>query len=763
MAHGEPEVAAAAAVVGAAWMSVPPEWRGLYRQACDRAEAAEGRAEELKWAAVAARGEAGGWRSRFEASRGKRLAAVADAKEARRAARDALALRAEVARLRELLAEAGVASDRHRPMSLRREVARLRKAVPGAEVQAREIRELHQALGKERVDTAALRRLLRDTVGLYDGTRRLRDQKDRIASLSEDVARLRHALQRSEAGKERLKGRLRRAVETARSRSPAAAALELRKTLGRSLRQKAALRRLSKEHARLRRTMKAWGRRIAAQEVEHARLRRTMEARGRRIAAQEVEIARLRATRAVLSKALHGRRSEMRERPRSGRPRGQRRGFPGPGRTARPGLAERIEEHHPPEEARRCSCCGQPYAAVGAEESALFEIEVRAHRRVIRRPRWRRGCGCASSPAHVSAPPVPRLFANTAYGTSVWSRVLYERYACLRPLQRVGAWLGEQGLPVSAGTLADSVPRFVPLFEPLGAAILARQNAATLRHADETTWRVQALRGDGRSGRAWLWTSIGNGAVRFHIDASRSAEAAAELFGELRPGTVIVCDRYSAYKRLARLLGGTVTLAFCWAHLRRDFLQCAAAQVRLAGWSESWLGRTAAIYRLNEARLARYEPGLERQSTRFNAARHSLAAALDGLFAAAERELAGLPEHAREGKALRSLVNHREGLSVFADDPRVPLDNNLAERLLRGPAIGRRLSFGSDSGTGARFTALMYSVVGTLNRNRIDILRWLQDWLSACADRGGRPPDDLTPWLPWSMDAPRRRELAAPT
>ena len=742
MAHGEPEVAPAAAVVGAAWMSEPPDWRGLYREACDRAEAAEGRAEELKWAAVAARTEAGGWRSRFEASRRKRLAAVEEAKEARRAAKDALALRAEVARLRELLAEAGVASDRHRPMSLRREVARLRTAVPGAEVQAREIRELHRALRKERVDTAALRRLLHDTVRLYDGTRRLRDQKDRIESLSDDVGRLRHALQRSEAGKERLKVRLRRTVETARSRSPVAAALELRKALGRSLRQKAALRRLSKENARLRRTMKGWGRRIEAQEVENARLR---------------------ATRAVLSKALHGRRSEMGERPRSGRPRGQRRGAPGHGRTLRPGLEERIEEHHPPEEARRCSCCGKPYAAVGAEGSALFEIEVRAHRRVIHRPRWRRGCGCAASPAHVSAPPVPRLFANTAYGTSVWSRVLYERYACLRPLQRVGAWLGEQGLPVSPGTLADSVPRFVPLFEPLAGAILARQNAAALRHADETTWRVQALRGDGRSGRAWLWTSVGNDAVRFHIDASRSAEAAAELFGELAPGTVIVCDRYSAYKRLARLLGGLVTLAFCWAHLRRDFLQCAAGQVRLAGWCEAWLGRIAAIYRLNEARLVHYDPGLERQSAAFDAAQDRLAAALDGLFAAAERELAGLPEHAREGKALRSLGNHREGLSVFADHPRVPLDNNLAERLLRGPAIGRRLSFGSDSGTGARFTALMYSVVGTLNRNRIDVLRWLQNWLAACADRGGRPPDDLTPWLPWSMDAPRRRELAAPT
>ncbi len=609
-------------VADAASLAGRPDWRRLYERARASAEAAEARAEALKRAELSARCKAGFWKWQFEASRRKRLAAVEQSKEARRAAKDALALRAEVARLDKLLAEAGVASGRYSETSLRREVSRLRKAAPGAEVQAAEIRRLHKVLWKERVDKAALRRLLDETVRLYAGTMRLRDQQDRVLSLSDDVGRLRYALQRSEAMKDRLKVRLLRTAEAARAMSPAAADVALRKALGRSRRRKAAIGRLTKENARL---------------------RRTVQASRRRIGTQEAELAKLRATRAVLSKALHGRKSEKRARPRTGRPRGQRCGAPGHGRTLRPGLEERLEERGLPAAARRCSCCGKPYAAVGVDESALVEIEVRAYRRVIRRRRWRRTCGCASSPAAVSAPPAPRLFANTPYGASVWSRVLYERYACLRPLQRVGAWLGDQGLAVSSGTLADSVPRFVLLFEPLAGAILARQRAAALRHADETTWRVQALRGEGRSGRAWLWTSVGNDAVRFHIDASRSAEAAAKLFGDLAPETVIVCDRYSAYKRLARLLGGTVVLAFCWAHLRRDFIHCAAAQIRLAGWCEAWLARIAAIYRLNEARLACYDPGIERQSVAFYAAQDALAAALDGLFAAAERELAGLP------------------------------------------------------------------------------------------------------------------------
>ena len=161
----------------------------------------------------------------------------------------------------------------------------------------------------------------------------------------------------------------------------------------------------------------------------------------------------------------------------------------------------------------------------------------------------------------MSAPPVPRLFRNTPYGISVWACVLFERYACYRPLKRVAAWLSDRGLPISPGTLADSMLRFVPLFEPVAGAILAHQDLAhqdkaALRHADETSWRVQELRGEDRSSRAWLWASVSSDAVYFHIDPSRSAEAAEKLFAAALLHTVIVCDRYSAYKRLARLRGG---------------------------------------------------------------------------------------------------------------------------------------------------------------------------------------------------------------
>ena len=66
----------------------------------------------------------------------------------------------------------------------------------------------------------------------------------------------------------------------------------------------------------------------------------------------------------------------------------------------------------------------------------VIEIAVKAHIRRIVRPRYRRGCDCASSPLEVTAPPPARLFPRTPYGTSVWARILYERFACFRPCAR---------------------------------------------------------------------------------------------------------------------------------------------------------------------------------------------------------------------------------------------------------------------------------------------------------------------------------------
>ena len=790
--------------------------RSLYEQEHARAErersradAAEARCEELRQAELSARSDAGSWKSRFKACRSKLDATVEETKELRRQIRAGVpGWQREVARLRKelsrALAEPSAAAMRDRVNRigvLAAENLELRKAFQGAEGHKKTIQCQNDEI-----------------VRLVSELRRLQDQQDTVLRLSSDLYRVNFALEVSEARNGRLKARLARIIAERKTSSRPIAGTQLRAALRRSWRQKQTIKSQAKEIRRLRRavraseaakaqaarhraaretltralsdrttelrvalrrsrrqkaTIKLLSRKAArlrkaarsaraGREKAEARLREAVTVSRRRIEALEAKYARLRASAAVLQKALFGSRSEQQEKPRSERRRGQQPGAAGHGRTQRPALEEKKEEHNPPKNARLCSCCGKPYVTNGERSSTIIEIAVKAHTRRIVRPRWRRSCACASSPLEVSAPPVPRLFPRTPYGTSVWACVLFERYACLRPLHRVSAWMSDQGLPISVGTLADSVPRFLPLFEPFDEAIRAHQSEAAVRHGDETVWRVQSLSEADRTSRAWLWTSVSHDAVYFHIDPSRSAKIATQLFGGTACTLFLVCDRLSSYKTMAQELGGAVILCWCWAHQRRDFINGAAGQARLTHWCQKWIERIASIYKLNEARLEHYDPALERQTAMFAQAQRPLEVEVERLFADAESELAALPDTARETRALRSLLNHRGGLSVFVNEPQVPMDNNAAERALRGPVIGRRLSFGSDSETGARFTALMYSVLATLKTNGIDVRRWLEAWLRACAENGGRPPDDPSLWLPWSMSEERRRALMAP-
>ena len=83
----------------------PRDWRSQCERERARADAAEARAEELRWAEVAARSDGGSWKSRFKACRRRLSEAVEETKEARRTARDVPSLQAEVARLETLLSE----------------------------------------------------------------------------------------------------------------------------------------------------------------------------------------------------------------------------------------------------------------------------------------------------------------------------------------------------------------------------------------------------------------------------------------------------------------------------------------------------------------------------------------------------------------------------------------------------------------------------------------------------------------------------------
>ena len=105
----------------------------------------------------------------------------------------------------------------------------------------------------------------------------------------------------------------------------------------------------------------------------------------------------------------------------------------------------------------------------------------------------------------------------------------------------------------------------------------------------------------------------------------------------------------------------------------------------------------------------------------------------------------------RAKKVLESLKNHWEGLTRFVANPGIPMDNNSAEQAIRTGVLGRKNYYGSGSDWSADIAAFLFSVFMTLKLWSINPKIWLGSYLEACAANGRKPPEDLTPYLPWLM------------
>ncbi len=167
-------------------------------------------------------------------------------------------------------------------------------------------------------------------------------------------------------------------------------------------------------------------------------------------------------------------------------------------------------------------------------------------------------------------------------------------------------------------------------------------------------------------------------------------------------------DRYSAYKAMAQVKLGTVVLAFCWAHVRRDFVTVGKSGPEHKEWALAWLRRIRALYRHDRGRRH-----AQAGSGAFTAADMELRHLVATMQAQVDAELADpkLPTPCR--KVLESLQEHWDGLTRFLDDPRIPLDNNASERQVRGQ--GLRISLGCLGALGNCDSPLLSSPAGRVS------------------------------------------------
>jgi transposase len=502
-----------------------------------------------------------------------------------------------------------------------------------------------------------------------------------------------------------------------------------------------------------------------------------------REATKDTRIAELEAENRILKQRLYGTKSESRhgaDQPKTPpqdalaedvaaaafaspaavaakpqRKRGQQKGNPIPQRRDYSHLPVRSEEHVLPDEEARCPCCGLPFAPGGYEEdSEIIEIEVNAYRRRIRRRRYLRRCSCPDVPAVIAAPVVPRLMPHSPFGVSVWVQILLDKYNYARAMHKQLDDLHGHGLGLASGTVIGGLKRLAPLLTPVYDKLAEHSRQQKIWGADETRWPVFQVVA-GKVGHCWyLWLVESADCAVFILDKGRAHDVPEDHFGEKTHGIVVV-DRYSAYKAMKHVKEGRLRLAFCWAHQRRDFLEVEKSWPKLSAWAVGWLEQIGALYKRNGERLQE-----ETTSQAFKQKDEKLRQAVEEMRTSREAQLQEQGLHPTKRKVLQSMKEHWEGLTLFVDNPHVPMDNNASERTLRIAALCRKNFYGSGCEWSGKLAASMFSIMATLKKHRLNPRKWLTAYLQACAEAGGKAPQDVDQWLPWNLSAQQKQAMA---
>lgn len=196
-------------------------------------------------------------------------------------------------------------------------------------------------------------------------------------------------------------------------------------------------------------------------------------------------------------------------------------------------------------------------------------------------------------------------------------------------------------------------------------------------------------------------------------------------------------DGYGGYRVLAEKSG--VTLAFCWAHVRRRFYELAAAGP--APIASEALRRIAELYKIEDAIRGRSAD--ERLAMR----QEKSASVIADLKPWLREKLGLISQKTKLAEAVRYTLSRWEGLSRFLGDGRIEIDSNTVERSTRPIALNRENALFAGSDGGAEHWAFIASLIETCKLNGGEPLRYLTDVLTRIVD--GHPNsriDDLLPW-----------------
>lgn len=363
-------------------------------------------------------------------------------------------------------------------------------------------------------------------------------------------------------------------------------------------------------------------------------------------------------------------------------------------------------------DAPTCPCCGDtPSVWEGQFEESEEITVVETTFKLIKHRRAKYRCGCHG--AVLTAPGPTKLVPGGRYSVDFAVYTSSQKFCEHQPLERQSRSMGRRGLDVNSQTLWDQHAALARHLEATWQALWARCLAQDVLHVDETGWRMMGAKKS-------KWTLFGLTTPElavYHLADSKSAKKAHEILAGFK-GTLVV-DGYKVYPIVAKL--ENLGIAHCWYHADRKFKDAkdpprAIAEIR---------GLIHQLYEI-EREVEGPFPGPQAAQTKRAALRQEKSRPVVESIRKWAFDQGGL-HRSDFAKAVRYLLSHWDGLTKFLENPQIPLSNNAAERVLRGPVLGRKNFYGNRSKRGAQTAAILYSLIETAKLNGMNPSAYLKE------------------------------------
>jgi transposase len=408
---------------------------------------------------------------------------------------------------------------------------------------------------------------------------------------------------------------------------------------------------------------------------------------------------------------------------------------------------KRIEYDLSPEELP-CPDCGHTRTKIGEEVSEQLEY-VPSSLFIIQHARFRYACrACQEHVALADKPPQP--IDKGLPGPGLLAQTITSKYSDHLPLYRLEDIFARHGVELSRATLCGWMASCAELLTPLYDLMVKRVLLSIVIHTDDTTVPVlDRTLPKTRTGRFWDYIGdVRNPYVVYDYTPRRTRDG-PERFLKGFQG-YLQADAFSGYDRICA--GAGVQEVACWAHVRRKFFESRTSAPVLA---HAALARIRQLYKIETA--AEEFSAEDRRALRQRDSVPLLTAFGEWLTEQGRHVLPKSPI----GQAIAYAQSNWTALCRYPEHGDLSIDNNLAERMLRAQAIGRRNWTFLGSDRGGLTAAVLYSFTGTCKHHDIDPFAYLTDILRRLPSHPAEQLDELLPDVWFTSHPSARRKKAA--